>query len=208
MFSIRAAGTAARIASTTGPVSASPHSATTAAPARTPGMASAWASAEGTALISEPCQGPAGPRSARASTSGTTSRHPPEVSVPNISNTDTSKLSEVEASTRDSSPAGNADAAQQASDTTPACSIITPLGRPVDPEVYTTYARSRGRAAGPGGLSPAGSSPGRPASRAVAAGSSSRSSGSPPGSPAATDTVVRTVTGADSVSMTAIRPAG
>src|SRR5580704_19450740 len=116
MFSIRAPGTAALIAATTGPVSA-------------------CASADGTALIMVPRHGPAGPRSASASRSGTTSRQPPAVSVPNISNTDTSKLSDVEASTRENSPAPKAEAAQHASDTTPACSTITPLGRPVDPEV-------------------------------------------------------------------------
>src|SRR5579859_3246149 len=135
MFSIRACGTAALMAVTTGPVSASPHNAATAASARTPGTARTWASAEGTALIMLPRHGPAAPRSARASRLGTTSRYPPEVSVANISNTDTSKLSDVEASTCDSSVLGNAAAAQHASDTTPACSTITPFGRPVDPEV-------------------------------------------------------------------------
>ena len=135
MFSIRAPGTAARIAATTCPVSASPHSAATAACARTPGVASTCASAEGTALIMLPRHGPAAPRSASASKFGTTSRHPPAVSVPNISNTDTSKLSDVDASTRDSSAAPNTAPAQHASDTAPACSTITPLGRPVDPDV-------------------------------------------------------------------------
>ncbi len=98
-------------------------------------MASTCASAEGTALISVPCHGPAVPRSARASRFGTTSRQPPAVSVPKISNTDTSKLSDVDASTRDNSVTPNASAAQHASDTTPACSTATPFGRPVDPDV-------------------------------------------------------------------------
>src|SRR5581483_3286531 len=168
---------------------------------RTPGVASTCASAEGTALINDPCHGPAVPRSARASTFGTTSRQPPAASVPKISNTDTSKLSDVDASTRDNS-APNTSAAQQASDTAPACSTMIPLGRPVDPDVKITYATSRGPAV-PGRFSPSNG-----ASSAAVAGSSSGTSGSPSGSPAATAAVVSTATGADSASMYAIRSAG
>src|SRR5580698_1075079 len=202
MFSIRAPGTAVLIASTTGPVSASPQRATTSACAAAPGVARTWASAEGTALIRLPCHGPAPPRSARASRFGTTSRQPPDVSVPNTSNTDTSKLSDVDPSTRDNSPPGKACAAQHASDTTPACSTVTPFGRPVDPDVYTTYATSCGPA--PDGRS----SPPSPASTPAVTGSSSTNSGNPPGSVAATSAVVSTATGPDSASMNPIRSAG
>src|SRR5215475_10504791 len=112
-----------------------PATATTPAPAAVPGVASTCASAEGTALIKLPRHGPPAPRSASASKFGTTSRQPPAASVPKISNTDTSKLSDVDASTRDNSAAPNTSAAQHASDTTPACSTTTPFGRPVDPDV-------------------------------------------------------------------------
>jgi hypothetical protein len=60
---------------------------------------------------------------------------PPQASGPKISNTDTSKLSDVEASTRDSSSAPNSARAQCTSPTTLRCSTTTPFGRPVDPEV-------------------------------------------------------------------------
>src|ERR1022692_486122 len=131
MFTIRAPGTATRIAATTCPVSASPHNATTSARAAVPGVASTCASAVGTALIMLPRHGP----DVSASRFGTISMLPPAVSVPKISNTDTSKLSDVDASTRDSSAAENADPAQHANDVAPECSITTPFGRPVDPDV-------------------------------------------------------------------------
>src|SRR3984957_9411244 len=205
MFSIRAPGTAALIASTTCPDSASPHNAATAASAATPGAASTCASADGTALIRDPRHGPAPPRSASASRFGTTSRQPPEHSVPNTSNTDTSKLSDVDPSTRDNSPPGNAEAAQHASDTTPACSTTTPFGRPVDPDVYTTYATSPGTPA-TGRSSP----PGPPARTPATPASSSTSTRSPPRrpAPAATAPVVSTATGPDSASMNPIRSPG
>ena len=57
-MTIRAAGTAVRMAVTTCLVSASPHSATTAACAAVAGEASTWASAVGTALIMLPHHGP------------------------------------------------------------------------------------------------------------------------------------------------------
>src|SRR5450755_1371009 len=131
MLTIRAPGTAALIAATTCPVSASPHSATTAACAAVPGEASTCASAVGTALIMLPRHG----TDVSASRFGTISMLPPAVSVPKISNTDTSKLSDVDASTRDSSAAENADPTQHANNAAHPCSITTPLGRPVDPEV-------------------------------------------------------------------------
>src|ERR1700722_17369426 len=184
MFSIRAPGTAILIASTTGPVSASPHKATTSACAAAPGVARTWARADGTALIRLPRHGPAPPRSARASRFGTTSRQPPEVSVPNTSKTDTSKLSDVGPSPRDSSPRGKASAAQHASDTTPACSTATPFGRPVEPDVYTTYATSRGPA------SPGTSPPPSPASSPAVATSSSPPTGTPPRPPPPAPAVV------------------
>ena len=70
-----------------------------------------------------------------ASRFGTISMLPPAVSGAKISNTDTSKLSEVEARTLASSSAGNSARAQHTRPTTPRCSTTTPLGRPVDPEV-------------------------------------------------------------------------
>src|SRR5580693_5476955 len=136
MLTIRAPGTVVLIAATTCPVSASPHSATTAACAAVPGDASTCASAVGTALIMLPRHGP----DVSDSRFGTISMLPPAVSVPKISNTDTSKLSDVDASTRDSSAAGNANLAQDASNAARSCSITTPLGRPVEPEVNMTYA--------------------------------------------------------------------
>src|SRR4029077_6404767 len=131
MFTIRDPGIAAVIAVATCPVTASPHRATAGARAAVPGAASTCASAVGTALIMLPAHGP----DVSASRFGTISIHPPAVSGAKISKTDTSKLSEVEARTLASSPAPNSADAQHTRPTTLRCSITTPLGRPVDPEV-------------------------------------------------------------------------
>src|ERR1700730_8529549 len=131
MFTIRAPGTAAWITAAVGPVSASPHSATTGACAAVPGAASTCASAVGTALIMLPRHGP----DVSASRFGTISIQPPDVSGAKTSNTDTSKLSDVEARTLDSSPAVNSAPAQDSSPATLGSSTTPPLGRPVDPEV-------------------------------------------------------------------------
>src|SRR5580698_5224003 len=131
MLTIRAPGTVVLIAATTCPVSASPHSATTAACAAVPGDASTCASAVGTALIMLPRHGP----DVSDSRFGTISMLPPAVSVPKISNTDTSKLSDVDASTCLSSAGENSDATQRANTAAQPCWITTPLGRPVEPDV-------------------------------------------------------------------------
>ena len=60
---------------------------------------------------------------------------PPQISGVKISNTDTSKLSDVETSTWDSSSAPNSARAQHTSPATLRCSTTTPFGRPVDPDV-------------------------------------------------------------------------
>ena len=109
MLRIRVPGTAALITATTCPVSASPHSATTGARAAVPGEASTCASAVGTALIMLPRHGP----DVSASRFGTISIQPPAVSGAKISNTETSKLSDVEARTLASSAAGNSADAQR-----------------------------------------------------------------------------------------------
>ena len=90
--------------------------------------------ADGTPLIIRPHPGSPSP-SASASTLLTISALPPETSGAKISNTDTSKLSDVEASTLASSAAGNSARAQHSRPMTLRCSITTPFGRPVDPEV-------------------------------------------------------------------------
>src|ERR1022692_2921574 len=84
-------------------------------------------------------------RSASTSRSLTTSTHPPASSGANISNTETSKLNEVEASTRDSPPRPKAATAHQTRFTTLRCGTTTPFGVPVDPDVLITYAGCPGR---------------------------------------------------------------
>ena len=61
--------------------------------------------------------------------------HPPAASGANISNTDTSKQADVDASTRDNPSHPNAAAAHHSRFTTLRCGTTTPLGRPVDPDV-------------------------------------------------------------------------
>src|SRR5581483_1696472 len=134
MLTIRAPGTAVLIVATTCPVNASPHNATTSACAAVPGDASTCASAVGAALIMLPHHGAA----VSASRFGTISMLPPAVNGPKISNTDMSQLSDDGASTRDSSAAENAEPTQHASEAAHRCSTITPLGRPVDPDVCIT----------------------------------------------------------------------
>src|SRR5579884_3969944 len=69
---------------------------------------------------------------------------PPELRVTNTSNTLRSKQSEVENSTPSRSSGVKTDFAHWTKFTALRCSIATPFGRPVDPEVYKTYARSEG----------------------------------------------------------------
>ena len=60
---------------------------------------------------------------------------PPRASVTNSSKTDMSKLIDVEASTPAISASENTSRDQGTSATAVRCSIATPLGRPVEPEV-------------------------------------------------------------------------
>jgi hypothetical protein len=90
-------------------------------------------SAEGTVLTSVTAGSPS--RSASSSRSRTSTTRPPSASVTSSSNTDRSKDSEVEARTPSRSLSENVSLAQRASAATEPCSISTPFGRPVDPEV-------------------------------------------------------------------------
>src|SRR5579859_2761735 len=134
MFQIRAPGHVPRMADKTRDVSGSPAKTTARALTAILDVLMTCEIADGTPLIIRPDAGSPTP-SANASRLLTTSTHPPQTSGAKISKTDTSKLSEVEASTRDSSPGPNSAIAQDIRPTTPRCSITTPLGRPVDPEV-------------------------------------------------------------------------
>ncbi len=64
--------------------------------------------------------------------------------MPNTSATDTSKLMEVENSTDALSSSDTLSRSQCSSTTVEACRIITPLGRPVEPEVKITCDRFSG----------------------------------------------------------------
>ncbi len=72
---------------------------------------------------------------APAETTSTTSTLPPTASGQKISNTDTSKFSEVDTTTRDSPRGPKSAPAHAARLATPAWVTTTPLGRPVDPDV-------------------------------------------------------------------------
>ncbi len=76
--------------------------------------------------------------SGRARTLSASSTRPPRQRGAKISNTDRSKQIDVAASRPPSSSIENTSRAQAASAQTLACSTATPLGRPVDPEVYRT----------------------------------------------------------------------
>src|SRR4051794_25622149 len=136
MFAIRASGHTPRIWRTTWADSASPARTAVPGVVAVPAAGPLWAStgdrAEGTALTR--LTGPAA-RSPSASTSRTTSTRPPTVNGQNSSNTDTSKFSDVEATTWDSPAGPRSAAAQAARPATLRCATSTPLGRPVDPEV-------------------------------------------------------------------------
>src|SRR4029077_19426088 len=134
MFRIRAPGHVPRIAEKTRGVSGSPARTTARALTLTFDVLMTCEIADGTPLIIRPDPGSPNPP-ASASRFGTISIQPPAVSGAKISKTDTSKLSEVEARTLASSAAGNSADAQHTRPTTLRCSITTPLGRPVDPEV-------------------------------------------------------------------------
>src|SRR4051812_41003841 len=132
----RAPGTALRSDSNTLVGNASPASTSTSASTSRPGPSSRLANTDGTPLARLPRQG----RSARTSRFGTSSMLPPATSGAKISNTETSKFIDVDARTRDSRPP-KFSAAQCIRFTALWCDTMTPLGRPVDPEVWITYAR-------------------------------------------------------------------
>nr|WP_244167712.1 hypothetical protein [Micromonospora chaiyaphumensis] len=90
--------------------------------------------AEGTVLTSVTGSRSA-PGAASASTSSTSSTRPPQQSGPKISNTDRSKQTEVAASRPPSSASSKVCRTQCMSTEAERCSMATPLGRPVDPEV-------------------------------------------------------------------------
>src|ERR1051326_2885713 len=110
-------------------------------PARRPSRTSS-AIADGTVFIrlSSSLQPPLPNRN--ASSASTTV--PPTLNGRNNSNTDRSKQIEVEASTRFRSAPLNTACAHCSSATVLRCSIPTPFGRPVDPEVQITYASASG----------------------------------------------------------------
>ncbi len=91
------------------------------------------ASAEGTVLTSTTSSRAASRGSSRALAASTTL--PPQARVTNSSKTERSNETEVEASTPARSAAGNTVRAQWAKATALRCSIATPFGRPVEPEV-------------------------------------------------------------------------
>ena len=131
MLAMRLSGSAARMSRTTRAESASPASTTVSAASSAMPFASTCENADGTALTRLAVIG----RSASATTSRTTSMVPPTVSGQKISKTDTSKFSDVDATTRDRPAAPNAEAAQPMSATMFSCVTTTPFGRPVDPDV-------------------------------------------------------------------------
>jgi len=75
------------------------------------------------------------PSEARESAFSTSTSVPPQQSVPKISAMDTSKQTEVEARTETRSSSDTVSFSQRSTGTVLRCSICTPLGRPVDPEV-------------------------------------------------------------------------
>ncbi len=93
---------------------------------------------------------------------------PPQQRVPKISATETSKLMEVEPRTRARSSSDTVSRSQCSRTATEAWRIITPLGRPVEPEVKITCDRFSGPAPLSGAVSgspspaPAGSSSAAP----------------------------------------------
>jgi hypothetical protein len=88
---------------------------------------------EGTALRSVTSS--AAGRVGRARAFSARITRPPRASGTKISKTERSKQIEVEARTPESAAAGKTSRAQSTRATALACSIATPLGRPVDPEV-------------------------------------------------------------------------
>ncbi|GAA1691896.1 hypothetical protein GCM10009680_34180 [Streptomyces yatensis] len=133
-LAIRQDGMASRMSRTVWAGSASPASTTVRARTAGGSSPSSRENTEGTPLSSPRARGRP-PGSVSASRSRTTSTLPPASSGQRISKTDTSKLSEVEATTSVSRSRPSSASAQAASPATPLWVATTPLGRPVDPEV-------------------------------------------------------------------------
>jgi hypothetical protein len=79
----------------------------------------------------------------------------PAMSGAQNSHTEASKPMGVRWSTTSSAVRGSASAIQRMWLAMARCGIITPFGRPVEPEVYRMYARSPGAASGSSGSSTA-----------------------------------------------------
>src|ERR1700687_4645356 len=94
---------------------------------------SSSAIAEGTVLIKLTAGGRGGDASARASSPRITV--PPQASGTNSSNTERSKQIEVPAKTPARSAGGDVRGAQATRAAALRCSMATPFGRPVEPEV-------------------------------------------------------------------------
>src|ERR1700722_6526221 len=134
MLTIRAPGHVARTTDNARGVNTSPPRTTVRARTPTSDVLTTCETADGTPLIIRPDAGSSN-SSASASTLRTTSTHPPDASGARTSNTEKSKLSDVDASTRDSSPAENCTETQDTRSVRLRCSTTTPFGRPVDPDV-------------------------------------------------------------------------
>src|ERR1700722_3223740 len=133
MLTTRAPGQVARMTESARGVNTSPPSTTVRARTLTGAVVTACEIADGTPLIIRP-DGSAN-SSDNASTLRTTSTHPPHASGAKISNTEKSKLSELDARVLDSSSAENWTETQDTRSVRLRCSTTTPFGRPVDPAV-------------------------------------------------------------------------
>ena len=115
-------------------VNTSPPSTTVRARTPTLDVLMTFEIADGTPLIIRSCSGSSN-SSASANTFRTISTAPPHASGARISNTEKSKLSELAARVLESSPAENWAPIQETRSVRLRCSVTTPLGRPVEPEV-------------------------------------------------------------------------
>src|SRR6267142_5612384 len=113
--------------------SGSPTRLTTQTDSGTPFRRSNSRIADGTVLMSLTSLAAGNDGSAKAFSARIT--FPPQHSGTNISKTDRSKQIEVEASTPESSSGVNTSCAQLTNATALRCSMATPLGVPVEPEV-------------------------------------------------------------------------
>ena len=154
--------------------SASPARFTVRTLAGMPPMRSSSAAAVGTMLT---YWIPSSATDGRSSAFSTITSVPPQHSAPNSSATDTSKFTDVEKSTDARSSSAIVSRIQCSSTDTAEWRIITPLGRPVDPEVKITCDRFSGTTPLSNGVSGSAASASRSRSRRrkLAAPSGSRS---------------------------------